>query len=72
MNLILYLGLDVHNDSMAVSIAPSDATEVRRWGRARRHPRLRGFPTDGHEFKLRIGILWTGVSPAEKLAPGKD
>lgn len=32
MSLILYNGLDVHNDSIAVSIAPSDSTEVRRWG----------------------------------------
>lgn len=32
MNVILYLGLDVHNDSIAISIAPSDCTEVRRWG----------------------------------------
>lgn len=32
MNLIQYIGLDVHNDSMAISIAPSDSTEVRRWG----------------------------------------
>ncbi len=28
--LILYLGLDVHNDTIAVSLAPSDSTEVRR------------------------------------------
>jgi len=26
----LYVGLDVHTDSIAVSLAPSDATEVRR------------------------------------------
>lgn len=32
MNLIQYIGLDVHNDSIAVSIAPSNSTEVRRWG----------------------------------------
>lgn len=32
MSLILYIGLDVHNESIAVSIAPSDTTEVRRWG----------------------------------------
>jgi len=32
MNLIQYIGLDVHNDSIAVSLAPSDSTEVRRWG----------------------------------------
>src|ERR1041384_4429710 len=32
MNVILYVGLDVHNDSIALSIAPSDSTEVRRWG----------------------------------------
>ena len=29
MNLIQYIGLDVHNDSIAISIAPSDSTEVR-------------------------------------------
>ncbi len=29
---ILFLGLDVHNDSIAVSLAPSDSTEVRRYG----------------------------------------
>ena len=27
-----YVGLDVHNDSIAVSHAPSDSTEVRRYG----------------------------------------
>ena len=32
MNVIHYIGLDVHNDSIAISIAPSDSTEVRRWG----------------------------------------
>ncbi len=32
MNLMIYVGLDVHNDSIAVSIAPSDSAEVRRWG----------------------------------------
>ena len=30
--LVLFVGLDVHNDSIAVSIAPGDATEVRRYG----------------------------------------
>jgi len=29
---VLYVGLDVHNDSIAVSLAPSDSTEVRRYG----------------------------------------
>jgi hypothetical protein len=29
---VLFVGLDVHNDSIAVSIAPSDSTEVRRYG----------------------------------------
>jgi transposase len=29
---VLYLGLDVHTDSIAVSLAPSDSTEVRRYG----------------------------------------
>jgi transposase len=28
----LFLGLDVHNDSIAVSLAPSDSPEVRRYG----------------------------------------
>ena len=28
----LFIGLDVHNDSIAVSIAPSDSSEVRRYG----------------------------------------
>ena len=28
----LFIGLDVHNDSIAVSIAPHDSTEVRRYG----------------------------------------
>lgn len=32
MNVIHYIGLDVHNDSIAISIAPGDSTEVRRWG----------------------------------------
>jgi hypothetical protein len=32
MNVIYHVGLDVHNDSIAISIAPSDAIEVRRWG----------------------------------------
>ena len=29
---VLFIGLDVHNDSIAVSLAPSDAIEVRRYG----------------------------------------
>src|SRR6476660_7651356 len=33
MNKIVpYIGLDVHKDSIAVSIAPQDCTEVRRYG----------------------------------------
>ena len=32
MNLIHYIGLDVHNDSIAISIAPGDSSEVRRYG----------------------------------------
>jgi transposase len=28
----LFIGLDVHTDSIAVSVAPSDSTEVRRYG----------------------------------------
>ena len=30
--LVLFVGLDVHNDSIAVSLAPSESTEVRRYG----------------------------------------
>jgi hypothetical protein len=30
--LTLFIGQDVHNDSIAVSIAPGDSTEVRRYG----------------------------------------
>ena len=29
MNVILFIGLDVHNDSIATSIAPSESTEGR-------------------------------------------
>src|SRR4051812_11774534 len=29
---VLFLGLDVHTDSIAVSLAPSDSCEVRRYG----------------------------------------
>ena len=28
---VLFAGLDVHNDSIAVSLAPSDSIEVRRY-----------------------------------------
>jgi hypothetical protein len=28
----LFIGLEVHHDSIAVSLAPSDSTEVRRYG----------------------------------------
>ena len=31
--VIHFIGLDVHKESVAVSIAPSDATEVRHYGR---------------------------------------
>ena len=32
MNKIYPIGLDVHKDSIAVVIAPSDSTEVRKYG----------------------------------------
>ena len=32
MEVMIYIGLGVHNDSIAVSLAPSGRTEVRRWG----------------------------------------
>ena len=31
MKVMIHIGLDVHNDSIAISLAPSDPTEVRRW-----------------------------------------
>jgi hypothetical protein len=31
-DLMLYVGMDVHNDSIAVTIAPSGSIEVRRYG----------------------------------------
>ncbi len=37
----LFLGLDVHNDSIAVSRAPSEATEVRRYGCLAGRPMVR-------------------------------
>ena len=30
--LILFIGLDVHTESIAVSLAPSDSSEIRRYG----------------------------------------
>ena len=35
-DLILYVGMDVHNDSIAVAIAPSGSSEVRPCGHLRR------------------------------------
>ena len=32
MKVMIHIGLDVHNDSIAASLAPSDSIEVRRWG----------------------------------------
>ena len=32
MKVMIHVGLDVHNDSIAISLAPSDSIEVRRWG----------------------------------------
>jgi transposase len=32
MSKIYYIGLDVHKDSIAVAIAPSDSTEIRKYG----------------------------------------
>ena len=42
MKLIYYVGLDAHNESFAVAIAPSDSIEVRRWGILDRSERVRG------------------------------
>jgi len=36
-----YIGLDVHKESIAVSIAPANTTEVRRYG-VRRHTGCHG------------------------------
>ena len=32
MNKIYYIGLDIHKDSIAVAIAPSDTAEIRNYG----------------------------------------
>jgi len=37
MSVILYIGLDVHNDSIAISIAPSGSTVVPALEYHRRH-----------------------------------
>jgi hypothetical protein len=72
MNLILYIGMDVHNDSIAVSIAPSDSTEVRRWGviggtHAHVHrliKQLQATPSRRHlEVLLRGRSAWLSTLP---------
>ena len=48
MNVIYYIGLDVHNDSIAISIAPSDNVEVRRYGI------IGGTHDDEHRFIKKL------------------
>ena len=43
MKVMIHIGLDVHNDSIAVSIAPSDSTAVRRWGIRGTHEHVQRF-----------------------------
>ena len=62
MNVILHIGLDVHNESIAVSIAPSDSTEVRRWGilgglkRRRRAEDCPALPHEGGKTSPRAFV----------------
>ncbi len=53
----LYIGLDVHTESIAVSLAPSDSTEVRRYG-------LIGGT---HEDVLRLAKKLSAVHPGVRL-----
>ena len=54
---VLFIGLDVHNDSIAVSRAPSDSAEVRRYG-------IIGGP---HEDVLRLMKKLSAAHPGVSL-----
>ena len=58
MNLIHYIGLDVHNDSIAISIAPGDSTEL--------GPEFADkFPT------AKCFSSWLGLCPDNRITGGK-
>ena len=59
MKVIVHVGLDVHNDSIAVSLAPSDSTEVRRWDN-----RITG----GKIYRVRTRDVKSRVAEALRLA----
>ena len=60
MNVIYHLGLDVHNDSIAISIAPSFSTEVRRYG----------IFGGTHDDVLKLArILWHMIKYKEAFNP---
>ena len=52
----LFIGLDVHNDSIAVSLAPSDSTEVRRYGI------IGGEPDDVLKLIKKLSTAHPGVA----------
>lgn len=52
----LFVGLDVHNDSIAVSIAPSDSPEVRRYGI------IGGTHDDVRKLLLKLKAAHPGVA----------
>lgn len=54
---VLFIGLDVHTESIAVSLAPSDSAEVRRYG-------LIG---GGHDDVLRLAKKLSAAHPASRL-----
>jgi hypothetical protein len=54
---VLFLGLDVHNDSIAVSLAPSDITEVRRYGLIGR----------SHDDVLKLAKKLSAAHPQSRL-----
>lgn len=57
MKVILHVGLDVHNDSIAVSIAASEGAEVRRYG----------MISGGHDDVLRLIKKLQGAHPDAAL-----
>jgi len=52
-----YLGLDVHRETIAVSIAPQDSTEVRRYG-------IIGGTLEEVDKLLKKLPIWEGHSPS--------
>ena len=54
---VLYIGLDVHNDTIAVSLAPSGSTEVRRYG----------IIGGSHDEVLKLAKKLQGAHPQAQL-----